>query len=317
LAEEWDQLVHPIEALLARFAAWITKPPWISGGSLKVPVLEMNWVGWNQWSERDVTYVAGMHFHPGGPRPDRRGGTWSAPRLDLGGEMKRYVTVSLVWAVSLLAFPMGRFSAALASTPTCFGQPATIVGGPGQDILNGTDGNDVIVGLGDDDIIRGKKGNDLICGGPGNDELYGGSGRDKIDGGAGGDLVAGEDGRDLLTGGLGGDNFLGGPGDDTVRGGSDQSADRLDFHEATGSALIDLFLGTATAPGEGSDTVSQIEEVTGSDFDDEIIGDDEDNFLSGGFGDDFLDGRAGVDILNGDPGFDTCVNGEFLDSCEA
>lgn len=54
-------------------------------------------------------------------------------------------------------------------TPTCFGQPATIVGTNGDEWLDGTEGDDVIVALDGDDSIAGNGGRDLLCGGRGND----------------------------------------------------------------------------------------------------------------------------------------------------
>ena len=67
---------------------------------------------------------------------------------------------------------MGVTSSAASNTwPTCLGEPATIVGTDGNDMIAGTDGDDVIVGLGGDDVIRsgGSSDTDLICGGDGND----------------------------------------------------------------------------------------------------------------------------------------------------
>jgi Ca2+-binding RTX toxin-like protein len=53
---------------------------------------------------------------------------------------------------------------AQTTPPTCFGQPATIVGTSAGDMLQGTDGPDVIVGRGGQDTIYGLGGDDLICG---------------------------------------------------------------------------------------------------------------------------------------------------------
>ncbi len=50
-------------------------------------------------------------------------------------------------------------------TPTCRGQPATIVGTNSSDVRKGTPGKDVIVGLGGNDKLSGLAANDLICGG--------------------------------------------------------------------------------------------------------------------------------------------------------
>jgi uncharacterized repeat protein (TIGR01451 family) len=115
-----------------------------------------------------------------------------------------------------------------ARTPTCHGQPATIVGTPGPDLLLGTRGNDVVVAMGGDDVIRTFAGEDLICAGGGNDRvkagiwadrIYGGPGADRLIGGGGRDRIAGNGGRDLLLGRGGPDLLLGGAGFDRCRGG--------------------------------------------------------------------------------------------------
>src|SRR5947209_3914100 len=77
-----------------------------------------------------------------------------------------------------------------ASTPTCGGQTATLVGTSGADTLVGTNGNDVIVGAGGNDVINGLGGNDIICGGAGNDTLVGGAGNDVLTGGTGIDTAS-------------------------------------------------------------------------------------------------------------------------------
>ena len=115
----------------------------------------------------------------------------------------------------------------------CNGLEATIVGTPGNDVINGTSGNDVIVGLGGNDIINGGNGDDVICGNAGNDTLNGGNGNDtllgsfgndtlngnngddSLDGGADNDALAGNNGNDTLTGSTGADSFNGGSGSDT------------------------------------------------------------------------------------------------------
>lgn len=71
----------------------------------------------------------------------------------------------------------------------CEGLPATIVGTPGNDIINGTNGNDVIAGLGGNDIVNGGAGNDVICGDAGNDILTDGNDNDVLLGGEGNDVL--------------------------------------------------------------------------------------------------------------------------------
>jgi hypothetical protein len=121
--------------------------------------------------------------------------------------------------------------------PTCDGRPATIVGGSGNDTLNGTRGADVIAGLGGSDVVDGRGGRDRICGGAGNDVLVGGDGDDRLYGDIGKDLLIGgplapfpapgeglpppgRDGNDVLVGGAGGDTLVGGTGANTAAGGA-------------------------------------------------------------------------------------------------
>ena len=155
----------------------------------------------------------------------------------------------------------------------CGGDPATVPGATeGNDVLTGTNGPDVIVGLGGDDVISGLDGDDKLCGGDGNDTLAGGPGGDR----------------------------LSGQGDS----GLDASADLADYSGAAGPGVnVDLAAGQAT--GEGTDTLTGISNVTGSEFDDTLRGEDGDNTLTGEAGDDTLDGGAGADTLSGLGGVDT------------
>ncbi len=179
-----------------------------------------------------------------------------------------------------------------AAAPACFGKKVTIVGTRSWDSLKGTPGDDVIAGLGGGDTIRGLGGDDLICGGQGPDELYGGAGNDQIDG-------------------EGGDDWLIGGADDDVLAGGD-GADEAWFDSAAAPVVADLAAGTAT--GEGSDTLSGIEDVSGSDFDDTLTGDATGNLLIGGAGNDVIDGSGGDDALVGGDGDDTLGGGDGEDS---
>ncbi len=104
-----------------------------------------------------------------------------------------------------------------ASAPReCMGEPATIIGTTGDDVLRGTSGRDVISAGPGNDIIFGYNGDDLICGHRGNDHIEGGAGRDDIRGGRG---------HDTLLGGYGHDKIFGDDGDDLLR--AQHGADRL------------------------------------------------------------------------------------------
>ena len=114
----------------------------------------------------------------------------------------------------LLAVP----SVGAAAAPKCDGQPATIVGTPGDDVLRGTNGADVIHGLGGNDVIIGRRGADIVCGGPGDDTIKSGGGEDRVFGGGGNDTVIAGGGADFVSGGDGHDEVNGGGGADRMRG---------------------------------------------------------------------------------------------------
>jgi hypothetical protein len=77
--------------------------------------------------------------------------------------------VALSIGFAQLGLPMVTHAAPAAQS--CAGVPATLAGGPGNDVLNGGPGNDVIVG------------------GAGNDGLDGGAGADACNGGGGTDVL--------------------------------------------------------------------------------------------------------------------------------
>lgn len=127
------------------------------------------------------------------------------------------LALAVLASVTLLPIAPAR-----SATMTCAGVPATIVGTPGADVIEGTARADVIVGLGGNDRIRGGGGDDIICGGPGRDSLSGGAGADVLRGGAGRDRLSGNVGTDVLIGAGGPDLLRGGAGIDRLIGGSGQ-----------------------------------------------------------------------------------------------
>ncbi len=167
-------------------------------------------------------------------------------------------------------------------TPRCLGEPATIIGTEGADVIEGTSSSDVIVSFGGNDTIDagGGRGYDIVCGGSGDDVIR-----------AGGALVGGA-GDDRLTGRSGPDNFVGGPGDDTFDGGHGRSClDEVVYASAPGPIKADLQAGVAT--GEGRDTLIRIDKVHGTPFDDVLLGHGGWNAFVGGGGADVIDGRGG------------------------
>jgi Ca2+-binding RTX toxin-like protein len=151
----------------------------------------------------------------------------------------------------------------------------SITGDNGSNELRGGIGNDTLIGL---------DGNDTLFGGTGDDSLRGGNGNDQLFGGIGNDFVAGDAGNDTLSGGAGNDTLSGGAGNDTVVYNSDIAA-----------VSVNLTTGTATDGFGGTDTLNNIQNIIGSDFNDTLVGNTSGNILTGGLGNDTLTGGAGPD----------------------
>lgn len=165
-------------------------------------------------------------------------------------------------------------------------QGGTATGGDAQ--------GDVLTGI---ENLIGSAYGDYLVGGGGSHRLEGGDSSDTLDGGAN---------NDNLLGGNGNDTLIGGTGDDTIDGGGD--TDTADYFSATSGMTVSLAAGT-TSGGDGSDLLSNIENVTGSGYVDTLIGDSGNNFLLGGAGDDTLDGGNGTDTLVGGAGADQIEGG--------
>ena len=172
---------------------------------------------------------------------------------------------------------------------------------PAKTFLGG-DGNDSITGGTLNDALNGGNGNDILSGGDGKDVLTGGNNADVLDGGAGNDSLSAGGSADTLKGGLGSDTLDGGSSNDTV-----------DYTNAAAAVTVSLAAGTATG-GENDDKLLNIENATGSGFDDAItgntlanvlLGGGSNDTLGGGDGNDVLTGGAGLDQLSGDAGHDT------------
>jgi Ca2+-binding RTX toxin-like protein len=172
----------------------------------------------------------------------------------------------------------------------CFGSVATFV-------ISTDAGNDFVQGGPDQDIVDG---------GAGNDELRGGDARDDLRGGSGSDKLYGEGGDDKLSGGAadtsawnesndGSDYLSGGPGQDWVTYLMKGSGTRLS---------LDGLANDGTA-GEYDRLESDVEDLTGSQYDDVITGNAYQNALFGTWGDDRIYGQAGDDLLYGENGIDS------------
>jgi len=196
----------------------------------------------------------------------------------------------------MFSYADGDFTAG-NDTVTLYGPGQTVDGLAGDDIITGADYEDGA------DIINGGAGDDTLDGMAGNDTLNGGDGDDFLKGSGGNDILNGDADDDLLKGGGGADNINGGSGFDTVS------------YAGSLAVIVNLATGTGTGGGAQGDTLTSIERLIGSDFDDTLIGDGGDNTLNGGSGNDYLlDLSGGDDILNGGTGNDQLQGSGGADS---
>ncbi len=147
----------------------------------------------------------------------------------------------------------------------------------GFENLDGSQNNDQLFGDGGDNVLTGNDGDDLLVGRGGGDELFGGEGNDVLQGGGGNDALDGGEGID--------------------------TADFQDIGVGVTASLEDDGTGVATYEVNGNtvqDSLTSIENLTGSENDDSLSGNSEDNLLAGGAGNDELSGGDGNDVLRGD-----------------
>jgi Ca2+-binding RTX toxin-like protein len=137
--------------------------------------------------------------------------------------------------------------------------------------------------------------------------LNGNGGNNTLSGLANSDTLTGNGGNDTLLGGDGGDLLNGGAGDDTLNGGN--QVDTVSYAGATAAVTVALVAGAQATGGSGSDTISNVENLTGSSHADTLTGDGAVNVLTGGNGGDTLNGLGGNDTLLGEVGADTLVGG--------
>ena len=130
------------------------------------------------------------------------------------------------------------------------------------------------------------------------------SGDDMINGSAGDDFLRGYGGNDTIFGGAGSDVMDGGDGDNWASYARDPSGVHVNLKQGR---AIDGWDSSDDPDSGGTDVLSNINNVEGSNFDDGLIGNDKDNRLNGRGGDDLLDGGAGNDTLDGGAGVDTVL----------
>lgn len=222
------------------------------------------------------------------------------------------------------------------------GESMLILGGIGDDYIRGGAGNDYLYGEADNDIIIADKGADFIFGGVGTDTLEytlqdteqlvltlkgirieanlgagfvdiyltsgGGKEYDII---SGIERIIGASGDDVFKGKAGtvGTFFDGAGQQDNTRG------DKADFSDYAAGTSVNVTLGgTGTDSAGGTYTLTNIEQVIGTQSGDTITGDGQTNWLFGYAGNDAINGSGGDDHIIGGGGSDTLEGGTGSDT---
>ena len=181
-----------------------------------------------------------------------------------------------------------------------------------------------IIGTGNaaDNVLTGNAGHNTLTGLGGADTFDGGAGTDTVSyatawygvsvslaantahgGDAEGDTFAG---IENLTGSARDDTLEGDAGNNVLDGGN--GVDTASYEHATAGVAVNLLsTGVQNTIGAGTDTLTGIENLTGSQFDDMLTGSLSGNVLSGLDGNDVLNGGNGVNTLIGGSGADRFV----------
>lgn len=172
-----------------------------------------------------------------------------------------------------------------------------LTGGAGNDILDGGLGQDVAVySLAGSGVSVNLAAGIATGAAIGSDTLIG---IEDVIGSQAADSLAGDGGANEITGLGGDDTLIGGAGTDTVAYAAG----------LTGGVTVDLAAGIATGSDIGTDTLSEFENITASDFDDVLTGDGGNNLILGLNGNDRLAGGDGSDTLVGGSGNDSLFGG--------
>ncbi len=219
---------------------------------------------------------------------------------------------------------------------------ATILGSDSNNYIGTGTGTDWLEGKGGNDFLFSGAGNDRLEGGAGNDELDGWQGNDTMIGGTGDDvynvdtasdvvteyanegvdtvkvrkssytLPANVENADLryysgsisVTGNSAGNTFIMGTGTQSVSGSTGN--DTVSYAYASAAVGVDLL--TLTLSGEAADdTLTSIENLTGSAYDDVLRTLGTQSVIDGGPGADTMEGRNGSDIYYVDNAGDVVI----------
>jgi Ca2+-binding RTX toxin-like protein len=169
-----------------------------------------------------------------------------------------------------------------------------------------SDGSGYSIRASASDLVRTTTGDatgEVLAGDGLIDLMSGGDGNDAMSGAGANDILAGDGGDDTLTGGTGGDSLDGGAGTDTA-----------DYSDSAEAVTVDLATGLGSDGDAAGDTLTGIENLTGSAGNDSLSGDAAANALIGDVGSDTLTGGGGEDILGGGGGNDRLFGGASNDA---
>ncbi|MDI3393797.1 retention module-containing protein [Pseudomonas sp. V98_8] len=134
-----------------------------------------------------------------------------------------------------------------------------------------------------------------------------------LTGTAGDDTLVAGNGDAIIHAGDGNDLLYSGPGNDLLDGGT--GIDTASYAHATAGVTVNLGeTGAQDTFGAGTDTLTAIENLTGSNFNDALTGDHNSNIITGGLGNDVLNGEGGDDFLIGGLGNNTLTGGSGADT---
>ncbi|WP_321336316.1 DUF5801 repeats-in-toxin domain-containing protein [Breoghania sp.] len=184
---------------------------------------------------------------------------------------------------------------------------------PGSDVrivAHGNDGDDTLIGGVGDDMLYGDGGNDVLSGGRGVNTLDGGAGTDTADysNEASGAYIRLDAGwkTDLSNKAMG---WV--PLNDAIAAGTVEHDKLVNIENITGTAYNDLITGNSgdnvIKGGDGNDRLGGLggnDTVLGGEGDDKLFGDGGNDTLEGGEGNDTLTGGTGFNVLDGGDGVD-------------
>jgi len=246
-----------------------------------------------------MSYNDGWSLEPGGPAVTATSGNEATPGpLDIALVQQKYganATANAGANSYVLSATAGSYKAIWdtggADTISFSGAAAATIDLRAATVHNEFGGGGFV------SFVSGVQGGYTIARGVVIENGIGGSGADTITGNDVANVLSGNGGADTLSGGLGNDTLIGGTGGDGLDGGAGN--DTASYVGSSAAVSIDLKLATAAGGDAQGDTLTSIENVTGSGFADTFVASGLANVFDGGLGADtvsYQSSAAGVSI---------------------